>query len=1319
MSAAPPPPPAAPRRGRLRRRSTVSVLVAALGAGMLSLAPAVRADTVDPAVGDAQHQAQFPPAGAPDTPATIAQAKAKATGKPVAIDALTTPYAQTFANPDGTLETLQSADVQRAKVNGSWTAVDADLQAAPGGLAPKAAVDPLLLSAGGAGPLATLTDPSGHTLALSMPFALPAPTVSGDTATYAEVLPGVDLAVTATVEGGIQEVLVVKNAAAAANPALTALKIATTGPGLTVSTNAISGLQATGADGAIEFIAPASQMWDSSTTSPTGTATSTPAAANALTGHGMAVQADSIQSADSAAPAAASSINGPGSGAQSAVIPTSVSGSTVTLTPDATILHGPGTQFPVYVDPEWLPWSNSTPSWTWTQSAHPTYNNMGHTGTQPSDHPGVGVCGYYANGGSCVPSDKERSYFQFNTAGLKGYTIHSATLTASEYSSADWSCTNTYPVSLYLSDNISGLTTWNNPPTDTALNVTRQVGGSGSAGCSGDVPFAYDVTSTIAKAAARPWALTTFGLYGDESNANALKRLTTTPKLDVQYDATPADPTAPTANPVPSYTSAGTTQPCEPTTNPTTTAFMGNPGAPGITLTATVSSPVSQPVRAAFNLWDDSVAGFPDTPNGNGFSGYRTAAGPVSFSIPSSDLTDGHAYAWDAAASDGLLYSANTTAVCHFRADLTAPTAAFTSSTDFPPAGSGNTTAKFAGQPGQIPFTATDPAPAGSASGIGCLRWGTDSQLAGSTWQCGAKLPSSSVTVTPGHWGTNIEYIQSMDNAGNTSPIGSYAYYVPWNPHGPAPVFGDITGDGSADILAAGSDGNLYTHTVPGNTQATSPNTALAAVQANSPGHDSWANYHLAHRGSLRGGMPVDDVLVHKDADPNLYLYVNPGNTGNTGTIDFKATLDKPACVPTTTNCAGYAANWSTTTAILATGDVSTTGLNPNKKFLNRTGLLTEEANATGDDALWFYPAVSDGVLGAPVLLSATHWKNWDLIAPGDWAAQGHPGFWARSRTTGDLEAYTLTTGTLSTVDPFGDPTTVPTLTAISAGQQIATGFTAAAYPLIGSDGDLTGDSIPDLWATNPSANLQVWPGTTADTTSKTALTGFTTPVAAGSAAVGADQWPLAKTTSEPTGLKDTAALNAASTSATGVTWGANHKATANSAVTLDGTSGYLHTSTSAFDTTKSYSVSAWVKLNNLTATQTVVSEGTVNHQAFYLGYTTATNSWYYMTTTSDTPSTSYPSANGGTATAGVWTHLTAVYDADTNSMSLYVNGKLVGAADDTTPAYNSSAPLIVGGNTTMGSTTPYNQVNGSIADVRTYPQALTSEQISNLYTTT
>ncbi|MEV4411977.1 LamG-like jellyroll fold domain-containing protein [Catellatospora sp. NPDC049609] len=125
-----------------------------------------------------------------------------------------------FANPDGTGTVEEFAHPQRVRrADGAWAALDATLVANPDGtLSPRASTVEMTLSGGGAGSLVKARRGSGAAT-LSWQGTLPAPSVDGAKATYAEVLPGVDLVVTAQ-DTGFSEVLVVKDRTAARNPAL-------------------------------------------------------------------------------------------------------------------------------------------------------------------------------------------------------------------------------------------------------------------------------------------------------------------------------------------------------------------------------------------------------------------------------------------------------------------------------------------------------------------------------------------------------------------------------------------------------------------------------------------------------------------------------------------------------------------------------------------------------------------------------------------------------------------------------------------------------------------------------------------------------------------------------------------------------------------------------------------------------------------------------------------------------------------------------------------------------------------------------------------
>ncbi|MDN3056119.1 hypothetical protein PH213_16505 [Streptomyces sp. SRF1] len=78
------------------------------------------------------------------------------------------------------------------------------------------------------------------TIRLSWPGKPPEPRLDGSTATYPDVLDGVDLQLTATAEG-YRQVLVVRTAQAAANPDLEQIKLSVSGVGLEAAPARVAG----------------------------------------------------------------------------------------------------------------------------------------------------------------------------------------------------------------------------------------------------------------------------------------------------------------------------------------------------------------------------------------------------------------------------------------------------------------------------------------------------------------------------------------------------------------------------------------------------------------------------------------------------------------------------------------------------------------------------------------------------------------------------------------------------------------------------------------------------------------------------------------------------------------------------------------------------------------------------------------------------------------------------------------------------------------------------------------------------------------------
>ncbi|SCF98961.1 hypothetical protein [Streptomyces sp. Ncost-T10-10d] len=220
----------------------ISLLVGALLTGQLpgSSLPTAVAQTLDAA------RTQYPAADDPalDTLSPdIDQAReqARRDGKQVEVVSERGASHEVFVNPSGSLTEIRHLEPVRTRRAGKWVDIDTGLRRLDGvGIAPVASAADVVFSAGGSrDPLVRMVK-AGRELSLSWPGALPAPVLSGSSVTYPEVLPDVDLRMTAEPDG-FSQVLVVKSAEAAANPALAELKLPMAGKGLTVRSTVAGG----------------------------------------------------------------------------------------------------------------------------------------------------------------------------------------------------------------------------------------------------------------------------------------------------------------------------------------------------------------------------------------------------------------------------------------------------------------------------------------------------------------------------------------------------------------------------------------------------------------------------------------------------------------------------------------------------------------------------------------------------------------------------------------------------------------------------------------------------------------------------------------------------------------------------------------------------------------------------------------------------------------------------------------------------------------------------------------------------------------------
>ncbi|MFD7828888.1 ricin-type beta-trefoil lectin domain protein [Kitasatospora sp. NPDC059803] len=989
-----------------QRHYLIRHLATACAVGLVLAAPgaAVADDRTFAVPPGSAAQAPKLPEPAPG-PVQTARLQAKKTGKPVTVDELTTETSLTVAGPDGKLTATTHLQAARVKKNGTWTAVDATLARNPdGGYSPTATPSGVTLSGGGTGPLATLTDKDGHSFALAFPAKLPAPTVTGSAATYAEVLPGVDLRVDVTTQGAVREVLAVKDASAAANPALKSLKLGTGTTNLTVSADAHGNLTAAAADGKPVFRAPSPLMWDSASDTPAPPTTPTiKAAAAPLT---SSTSGPISGGAQAGAGDSESSTDGPGRGAHIKPIAVEATTSALTLTPDADLLGGKDTVWPLYIDPTFQPAPTmGTNHFAQVMQGCPTspqYDIAQDNGQ------GVGFQHYRTN---CY--GMERSYYEFNTSAVAPQMyIDDAKMYFTETYGASWDCGHTAPVALkWMREAIDGGTDWNHQPT-VYQDISGQWPKSAYGKC-GWQTVTFNVTDalrSVAQAGSKAW---TVGLFGDENNStnnDNFMRFAPNPYLIATYDLPPNTPDSMYTSPQPinpnGYACGGGQPGWIGRTVP-----LGN-GASDITLHAYGSTPMpGTNIVIGFHVWDNMAAdanGSPATvtwPASQSINGRGWGDANIGFPV-----SDGHQYGWNAWATDGLLGSAGT-AYCYFNVDLTPPTLAYIApSTVFPPIGSGIKPTGHAGDQGAtIRVTSTDPVPGGCtrgsclSSGVREFQYNLDDNIPPTGYKAqpvagvdanGSAYADIPINLNPDQWGTHRLYVRATDNAGNTQPqAATYDFYAPWNPATKV-VAGDVNFDGTPDYLVPAADGSLTL--LPGNSDFTAQ-SGTASTKTQSPEQDSWNNYLIAHRGSVSANS-VDDLLAYNKSSKQLYIYFNDSTRVPAGTPGHFSDRAGIAQIGNRTDCArGVDGTWNNLTQLTALSATPTSASRPN--------LITIEAGH-----LRYYPGTTVGgcLLAQGIELGADNenWSSFTLLSPG--IIGNTPALWVRDSVTGAINTFPL-----------------------------------------------------------------------------------------------------------------------------------------------------------------------------------------------------------------------------------------------------------------------------------------------------------------------
>ncbi|MFF3956729.1 LamG domain-containing protein [Streptomyces sp. NPDC001890] len=167
-------------------------------------------------------------------------------------------------------------------------------------------------------------------------------------------------------------------------------------------------------------------------------------------------------------------------------------------------------------------------------------------------------------------------------------------------------------------------------------------------------------------------------------------------------------------------------------------------------------------------------------------------------------------------------------------------------------------------------------------------------------------------------------------------------------------------------------------------------------------------------------------------------------------------------------------------------------------------------------------------------------------------------------------------------------------------------------------------------------------------------------------------------------------------------------------AAKFNGTSAYLSTPGAVLDTTKSFSVSAWARLEKKDVNYTVLSQAGTNASGFQLYYSTAANAWVFNRHQTDVSAPAITRSIGAKPPVlNAWTHLAGVYNAASQTIQLYVNGVPQGEpVPFTVTPWKASGGLQVG--RLWASATGKENFAGTIDEVKVWSRTLADTEVAH-----
>ncbi|MEU1401912.1 DNRLRE domain-containing protein [Streptomyces sp. NPDC005728] len=968
-------------------------------------------------------------------------------------------------------------------------------------------------------PLVTL-HVGDHDIQLTWPGAVPTPVIDGNRALYPDIFPGGDLVLTAD-DDGFAQLVVLKNRQAASDPRVQQLAYGLNSADLTFRLDPVTGIvSAEDAGGDEVAMSPTPLMWDSNgtpavtdgtvgassqptepeTPDPTDSASATPSDSPAPTDEAP-VQSDEQSdtdvetlppASDGPAPSVSESplpsppaepspapsqpgsaatlrlplLDGPSPDSHGALVDTDLSPGQWTLTPDQDFLADPDTTYPVFIDPSV---KKHIQHWTTAYDRFP----------KATFYDGKG----FNKGGSHearvgFESDTwgtSRSFFNISfDKDLKGTQITGAKLRMLETYS--WSCSSR-SMSVHLTGEIDSHTNWSNAPKlhDGNKLATKTFAHGWKASSCRDAYEAFDVRHGAQEAADDGDDTITFGLRArDEDSQYAWKKFQAdgdnAPVLELIYNRRP--------------TIVSNSLDLGPDARCTTTKPYARMGSGDLTFTAKATDKDKNLDFLDFDLWPmgkwDTTGDLLRSAGKKSVGGDTdTALETATFST--SSLTNGTVYSWRVRAldDDGSSSSyAPATTPCRFVLDTTAPKPPKVTSTDFPDAdgtddGFGNegedtswSTKKF-GTPGSFTFRAlnTDVVRYEYGFNTTSFPFSLDRKTGTAT-----SVSAAITNAKPPAAGPNVLYVRVVDGAGNPSEATKYLFYV--SPRDQADKPGDFTGDGMPDLMVVNEDGNLALY--PSEADRNDPTKPIGDLDFAMPGayrsnpdkdpsgddlppftglpSGHFKGALITHNGDIYGGDGLQDLVVRVGGK----LWVYPGDGYGAVNADKRREILLPDGAPSPADF----------TQIMSAGDATGD---------SRSDFFATVKNGT-DDELWVFTGYHGATVDQVVRLSASAWKDRDLVTAQDISGDGVTDLLYRSNTSGRLWLRKGITDGKGGVDL--DSLTYGVNSAGGADTEYAaSGWLTSDVPLLIGIPSANGDTIPDIWAVRSDGSVRFYPG--------------------------------------------------------------------------------------------------------------------------------------------------------------------------------------------------------------------------------------------------